>query len=246
MATTFLVIAPNVIVFERLKADFGDGATFRRDPLIPREWAADFDLSVLLQDDLTPASIARRYLPHEHPTTLRPLTRSKAKRGAERGRGYGRSAGQPRSGRREGAGRGSSSKRIASGRRVMVVNDEAHHVHGRRSSSGIRRSSGFTPSCVNPSPEDTGAGVVSQLDFSATPKYREGPPVPSRRRGLSARPGRADGIVKTPLIGEVTGRRVELGDPSFQRNRQWLDVAVGRWRMFNEALSRRANARCCS
>ena len=40
MATTFLVIAPNVIVFERLKSDFGDGATFRRDPLVPREWAA--------------------------------------------------------------------------------------------------------------------------------------------------------------------------------------------------------------
>ena len=36
MATSFLVIAPNVIVFERLKADFGDGATFRRDPLSRR------------------------------------------------------------------------------------------------------------------------------------------------------------------------------------------------------------------
>ena len=35
MATSFLVIAPNVIVFERLKTDFGDGATFRRDPLDP-------------------------------------------------------------------------------------------------------------------------------------------------------------------------------------------------------------------
>ena len=33
MATSFLVIAPNLIVFERLKVDFGDGATFRRDPL---------------------------------------------------------------------------------------------------------------------------------------------------------------------------------------------------------------------
>ena len=38
MTTSFLVIAPNMIVFERLKADFGDGATFRRDPLVPPEW----------------------------------------------------------------------------------------------------------------------------------------------------------------------------------------------------------------
>ena len=36
----------------------------------------------------------------------------------------------------------------------------------------------------------------------------------------------ADGIVKTPVIGEVSGATVELGDTSFQRNRQWLDVAV--------------------
>ncbi len=38
MATSFLVIAPNAIVFERLKSDFGDAATFRRDPLVPPEW----------------------------------------------------------------------------------------------------------------------------------------------------------------------------------------------------------------
>jgi type III restriction enzyme len=56
MASSFLVIAPNVIVFERLKSDFGDGATFRRDPLIPPEWAEDFELTVLLQDDPAPVT----------------------------------------------------------------------------------------------------------------------------------------------------------------------------------------------
>ena len=39
------------------------------------------------------------------------------------------------------------------------------------------------------------------------------------------------------MIGEVSGAKVELGDTSFQRNRQWLDVAVGRWRKFHETLS---------
>ena len=56
MTTSFLVIAPNLIVFERLKSDFGDGATFRRDPLVPPEWAHDFDLTVLLQDDPAPVT----------------------------------------------------------------------------------------------------------------------------------------------------------------------------------------------
>ncbi|MDP9226778.1 MAG: DEAD/DEAH box helicase family protein, partial [Actinomycetota bacterium] len=49
-----LLIAPNVIVFERLKDDFGDGAVFLRDPVIPPEWRSDFDFRVILQDELTP------------------------------------------------------------------------------------------------------------------------------------------------------------------------------------------------
>ncbi|MEO8967314.1 MAG: DEAD/DEAH box helicase family protein, partial [Solirubrobacteraceae bacterium] len=56
MTTSFLVIAPNLIVFERLKTDFGDAATFRRDPLVPPEWSHDFDLAVLLQDDTAPVT----------------------------------------------------------------------------------------------------------------------------------------------------------------------------------------------
>ena len=67
MTTSFLVIAPNLIVYERLKSDFGDAATFRRDPLIPSEWMHDFDLAVLLQDD--PAPVTSRgvlYLTNVH------------------------------------------------------------------------------------------------------------------------------------------------------------------------------------
>ena len=71
MTTSFLVVAPNIIVFERLKADFGDAATFRRDPLVPPEWSHDFDLTVLLQDDSAPVTAPRCPLSHEHPPSLR-------------------------------------------------------------------------------------------------------------------------------------------------------------------------------
>ena len=86
MATSFLVIAPNLIVFERLKTDFGDGATFRRDPLIPPEWSHDFDLSVLLQDDSAPVTsrgvlyltnIQRLYEPADRGRKPRRPTRSR-------------------------------------------------------------------------------------------------------------------------------------------------------------------------
>src|SRR5438046_8888515 len=35
---TALVIAPNVLVFDRLRIDFGTGRTFRADPVIPHEF----------------------------------------------------------------------------------------------------------------------------------------------------------------------------------------------------------------
>jgi len=78
---------------------------------------------------------------------------------------------------------------------------------------------------------------VSQLDYSATPKYENGGMFRHVVVDYPLAQAVADGIVKTPVIGEVSGAKVELGDTSFQRNRQWLDVAVGRWRAFHEKLS---------
>jgi type III restriction enzyme len=51
MARHFVVIAPNLTVYERLKDDFGNGRVFEEDPLIPPEWRGDWNLSVVLQDE---------------------------------------------------------------------------------------------------------------------------------------------------------------------------------------------------
>ncbi|HTX30805.1 MAG TPA: DEAD/DEAH box helicase family protein [Solirubrobacteraceae bacterium] len=233
MTGSFLVIAPNLIVFERLKADFGDTRTFRRDPLIPPEWSQDFDLTVLLQDDPTPVtSVGVLYLTnvqrlYEPPTS-------------------GRKGGAPNPveamvGPRVNRDLDASSAeelfdRITTRKRIMVLNDEAHHVHDEKLkwNQSIER---LHAELRHRAPEDPVAGVVSQLDFSATPKYEKGGVFRHVVVDYPLAQAVADGIVKTPVIGEVTGAQVELGDTSFQRNRQWLDVAVGRWRVFNEKLS---------
>jgi type III restriction enzyme len=234
MTTSFLVVAPNVIVFERLKTDFGDAATFRRDPLVPPEWSHDFDLTVLLQDD--PAPVTARgvvYLTNVH-RLYEPLARRSQSKAApnpvEAMLG-------PRVNRDVDA---SSAEqlfdRIAERQRVMVVNDEAHHVHDEKLkwNQTIER---LHDELRTRTPDDRGAGVVSQLDYSATPKYEKGGIFRHVVVDYPLAQAVADGIVKTPVIGEVSGAQVELGDTSFQRNRQWLDVAVGRWRVFHEKLS---------
>jgi type III restriction enzyme len=233
MTTSFLVIAPNLIVFERLKTDFGDAATFRRDPLIPPEWDPDFDLTVALQDDPVPiTSRGALYL-----TNIQRLYEPPTKKG--------KAAPNPVEamlGPRVNANASTMSSaqdlfdRIAARGRVMVLNDEAHHVHDEKLAwnQTIERLHDALRAGAS---DDRSAGVVSQLDYSATPKYEKGGLFRHTVVDYPLAQAVADGIVKTPVIGEVSGAKVELGDSSFQRNRQWLDVAVGRWRVFHEKLS---------
>ncbi len=234
MTTSFLVIAPNLIVFERLKADFGDAVTFRRDPMIPPEWSHDFDLAVLLQDD--PAPVTARGVLY--------LTNAQRLYEPATGRGKNKTAPNPVEAmvgpRVNRDVDGSSAERLFEGiaerSRVMVLNDEAHHVHDEKLkwNQTIER---LHDELRKRTPDDPGAGVVSQLDFSATPKHENGDLFKHVVVDYPLAQAVADGIVKTPIIGEVTGAEVELGDGSFERSRQWLDVAVGRWREFHETLS---------
>ncbi len=55
----FLLIAPNLIVLDRLYGDetsacFKDNQTFKDFPFIPEEWISDFDFQVIFQSQITP------------------------------------------------------------------------------------------------------------------------------------------------------------------------------------------------
>src|SRR6266478_8962208 len=50
-AKTFLIIAPNVIVYERLKSDFEGGRIFILDPLIPRELKISWEFDCVMRGD---------------------------------------------------------------------------------------------------------------------------------------------------------------------------------------------------
>jgi type III restriction enzyme len=50
-AKTFLMLAPNVIVFERLQTDVGGGRIFRADPVIPPELALFWDFGCYMRGE---------------------------------------------------------------------------------------------------------------------------------------------------------------------------------------------------
>ena len=101
LASDFLIIAPNITVFERLKEDFGDGKIFETDPLIPQAWRGDWNMSVSLQDEAGGAATGGKiYLTNIH--RLYDLSKRKGTREVEtprlagpgrlpcQGSGYGR------------------------------------------------------------------------------------------------------------------------------------------------------------
>jgi type III restriction enzyme len=58
LSTNFLLIAPNIIVLDRLRVDFDGGRIFRQDPLLPpdgwegQNWDSDFQITVHIQDEI--------------------------------------------------------------------------------------------------------------------------------------------------------------------------------------------------
>ena len=76
LARNFLLIAPNIIVLDRLRADFDGLRIFFNDPILPdnghagRNWRDDFQLTLHIQDDVR---VVRRHgqpVSDQHPSRL--------------------------------------------------------------------------------------------------------------------------------------------------------------------------------
>ena len=195
MARHFVVIAPNLTVFERLKEDFKPEKgkdIFMQDPLIPPEWRGDWNFSVVLQDEASGAITGGAlYLTNIHRLFEQ---RTNRKKDADTYAWAG-----PSVSRAKALDTGAELReRITSHRRVMVLNDEAHHVWDPNSAwnDAIR------------SLHDTlikrgGTGLFAQLDFSATPKNNRGYFFPHVVCDTPLGEAVDAGIIKTPIIGRT-------------------------------------------
>lgn len=155
-AKQFLILAPNVIVLERLSTDFGGGRLFNTDPVIPSHlkglmWNMEFYLrgdgaKASAEGDLYLTNIQQLYdsaesINSEPDALAAVLGASPTKLGA--------------------AERDDFKERITDTKKpLLVINDEAHHTHDDDSAwnSVIQSLASDVP-------------LVSQLDFSATPRY---------------------------------------------------------------------------
>ncbi len=158
-ARTFLIIAPNVIVFERLKLDFANGHIFRADPVIPPELQIYWDFECYMRGDGERAhSNGALYLTNVQQFYERPATGDDEVEEMTGVLG-------PRPPVQQVEIEDFDRRILARGGPVMVTNDEAHHTHDEESEWNrcIRR----LHSDLVAKTGDTASGLALQLDATA-------------------------------------------------------------------------------
>ena len=220
-AKTFLLIAPNVIVFERLRTDFEGGRIFHADPVIPPEleifWR-DFQCYMRGEGERAARSGA---VSDEHAAILRAAERWGGRAGGADG---GARADPPA---QTWAIEDFAKRIIDRGGPVVVVNDEAHHTHDEESE-------------WNKMIRGLHQGVPAGWPHNWI----------SQRRRATAKdncsPGRLDyplkqaiidNVVKRPLKGIAQGITEQRSDVASTRYQAYLAVGVERWKEYREQLT---------
>ncbi len=216
---TFLIIAPNVIVFERLKTDFAGGRIFRADPIIPRQFEIFWDFNCILRGEQE-----RGYSPGEiFLTNIQQFyERWQKNKSNEPEEMTGVMGSQPSLKKME---LSDFSERIAlRGGNLSVINDEAHHTHDEDSewNNVIRRLHKENP-------------ITMQVDFSATPRFQKGQLFPWTISDYPLKQAILDNIVKRPVKGIAKVEEAKSQIASV-RYKAFLTAGVERWREYQEQL----------
>ena len=222
-ARTFLLVAPNVIVFERLRADFEGCRIYRTDPVIPAELEVFWDFDCYMRGDPERAgSQGALYL-----TNVQQLySRSTSADGDEVEEMTGVLGPKPNP---DSAQPDDFDGRIAArGARCVVVNDEGHHTHDE---------SNEWNELIRHLHTRVVGGLTTQLDFSATPRYAKGGLFTWTVFDYPLKQAIIDNVVKRPTKGITTGMGEQPSEIASTRYQAYLTAGVERWREYRDQLA---------
>ncbi|NCC72924.1 MAG: hypothetical protein EOM06_05960 [Sphingobacteriia bacterium] len=218
-ANNFLILAPNVIVFDRLKTDFESGYVFRTLPFIPKHLLWLWDMNYYMRGDTERShSQGALYLTNiqqfyergtrsnnEEPDVMTAMLGSIPPAQKTEITDF-----DERIAKREGL--------------LMVINDEAHHTHEEDSewNNTIRKLHLQKP-------------IVAQLDYSATPRYSKGSLFSWTIFDYPLKQAILDRIVKRPIKG-ISKLEESKSTVASVRYSGFLTAGVERWREYNEQL----------
>ena len=233
LARNFLIIAPNIIVLDRLKKDFDGLKIFYADPVLPdsgyegRNWRDDFQLTLHIQDNVTVVrktgnifltNIHRVYAGDDIP----PSPDDENTMGYFLGK------------RPTGATTDSKvdlSMIVRDIDELVVFNDEAHHIHAPRMAwfKSIED--------IHNRLKQKGGELALQVDTSATPKHNNGAIFVQTVTDYPLVEAIAQNVVKHPVIPDVASRNKleEKSSSKFsERYADYLNLGVVEWRKVHE------------
>lgn len=224
LSSNVLIVAPNIIVYQRLEKDFASNRIFYELPLIPPEWRGAFAQRVILRGEATEpdpsgnlflTNVQQLYQARDQAWT--PENAIDALLGKKPAKDLATS------------GQRSMLERVKSLKDLVVMNDEAHHVHDEelewsKSLLAVHRA--------------LPQGIALWLDFSATPKDQSGMYFPWTVCDYPLAQAVEDRIVKAPLIvTKEDDPKQPAHDPDNitaenvgEKYGYWLRAAVDRWK----------------
>ena len=222
LSTNFLIVAPNVIVYQRLEKDFASNNIFRQLPLVPLEWRP-FESKVILRGESTePNATGNIFVTNREHIYLSRDEEWTPRNAVDRLLGR-------KPVKDLAASQRSMLERIKSLKDLVVLNDEAHHLH----EEGLAwNQSLLTIHRALPK------GLGRWLDFSATPKDQNGMYFPWTVCDYPLAQAVEDRIVKAPIIvTKDDDPKQPKEDPDHitkdnvaEKYGYWLRAAVERWK----------------
>src|SRR5262245_59279749 len=223
LSTNFLIIAPNVIVYQRLEKDFASNQIFHELPLIPPEWRGHWGQRVILRGESTePDPSGNLFL-----TNVQQLYESRQQEWTPENAIDALLGPKPAS--NSASNQRSMLERLQDLKDLIAINDEAHHVHDEdlawsQSLLSLHRA--------------LPKGLALWLDFSATPKDQNGMYFAWTVCDYPLAQAVEDRIVKAPIIvtkQDEPKQPAEDPDGITKENGcdkvgYWIQAAVQRWK----------------
>lgn len=235
LSRNFLLITPNIIVLERIKSDFNGLKIFYQDPILPdngyegRNWQDDFQITLHLQDDLTTISptgnifltnIHRVYEGDIREASFsdddltdyflgnKPVTKTNQSM----------------------VDLGNIIRDVDE---LMVINDEAHHIHDPRM-AWFRSIQDINNKLVLKEKR-----ISLQIDCTATPKHNNGGIFVQTISDYPLVEAIHQNIVKTPVLPDEASRAKlqEKQSAIFtERYEDYINLGIEEWRKTSKEL----------
>lgn len=227
LSKDFLVIAPNIIVLNRLRKDFDGLKMFFDEPFIPEngyndlDWKNDFQLTLHIQDELKPitesgniflTNIHRVFFNEEPEETFETTFLGvKPKPNADTSKGLD-------------LGKVLRSSKIKD---LVVLNDEAHHIHDK-SLAWFKNIEDIS----NKLKLKNGNGISLQADYTATPKHNNGAIFVQTICDYPLVEAIKQNVVKSPVLpDEASRQKIKEKESSdfVERYRDYIDLGYIEW-----------------